>query len=290
MNKPGAIILGGGLSRRMGRPKATLPIGGETMLARVARIVSEVASPIVVVSAPDGSPPRLDRPFIQARDEVSGRGPLQGLAAGLRALPPEVEFAYATATDVPFLEPRWVSYLSESIGDHDLAIPLVDGFHHPLAALYRRSTILPTIDRLLTADRLRPVYLMESCRTRIVTEAEYRAVDPSAGTLRNLNTPEDYRAALIYAGFTAPNVVFELHGVPRLRAGFARLPCRAWNLGEALDALAQAAPALRETALPDGEIHPAYRLNINGDRFATERSTLLVEGDELLFLSADVGG
>jgi len=36
----------------------------------------------------------------------------------LSALPDSVEFAYATATDVPFLEPRWVTRLVE----------LIDGF------------------------------------------------------------------------------------------------------------------------------------------------------------------
>ena len=57
------------------------------------------------------------------RDEVSGRGPLQGLAAGLTALPDTVELAYASATDAPFLQPAWIGRLRELIGEADLAIP-----------------------------------------------------------------------------------------------------------------------------------------------------------------------
>ena len=47
------IVLRGGQSRRMGQPKAWLPFGGETMLARVVRILGGVVDPIVVVASPD---------------------------------------------------------------------------------------------------------------------------------------------------------------------------------------------------------------------------------------------
>ena len=69
-----------------------------------------------------------------------------------------------------------------------------------LAALYRRSVVLPAIDRLLREDRLRPVYLMETVRTRVVADDELRAVDPDLQTLRNLNSPADYERALADAG------------------------------------------------------------------------------------------
>jgi len=101
---------------------------------------------------------------------------------------------------VPFLEPAWVGRLADLIGDHDLAIPFVEGYHHPLAALYRRVAVLPAVERLLAADRLRPFFLVEAVRSRIVWEDELRDVDPTLRTLRNLNTPEDYTAALSEAG------------------------------------------------------------------------------------------
>jgi molybdopterin-guanine dinucleotide biosynthesis protein A len=135
-----------------------------------------------------------------ARDPIADRGPLQGLAAGLSALPDSVNLVYATATDVPFLQVAWIDRLRELIGNDDLAIPFVDGFHHPLAALYRRSTTRPAVEALLKTDRLRPIFLMERLRTRIVTADELRDIDPDFGTLRNLNTPEDYAVALADAG------------------------------------------------------------------------------------------
>lgn len=197
----GAIVVCGGQSRRMGRPKAWLPFGPETMLGRVVRLVGEVAGPIVVVAAPEQALPDLPDGVRIVRDAVEGRGPLQGLAAGLEALPDGVTFAYATATDVPFLAPAWIRRLLDLIGDDDLAIPEAEGYLQPLAALYRRATVAPAVRSLLDAGRLRPADLREVVRTRVIGADTLRVVDPDLLTLRNLNTPDDYREALRIAGF-----------------------------------------------------------------------------------------
>ena len=52
------------------------------------------------------------------------------------------------------------------------------------------------VARLLAENRLRPFFLFEAVRTRVVEAAELADVDPTFETLRNLNTPEDYEAAL----------------------------------------------------------------------------------------------
>ncbi|GAC1469680.1 MAG: hypothetical protein NVSMB9_13770 [Isosphaeraceae bacterium] len=183
----------------MGRPKAWLPFGNELMLERVVRLIRLAVEegPTAVVAAPGQQLPPLPASVILVRDPVSGRGPLQGIAAGLAALPASAELVFASATDVPFLQPSWVHRLSELIGDDDLAIPFVEGYHHPLAALYRRAVVLPAVERLLGINRLRPVFLMEAVRTRVVNVDELLPVDPTLSTLRNLNTPEDYHAALL---------------------------------------------------------------------------------------------
>ena len=147
----GAVVLCGGESRRMGRPKAWLPFGDELMLERVVRLAGTVARPIVVVAAPGQELPELAADVAIVRDPVAGRGPLQGLAAGLAAFDDSVELVYATATDVPFLEPRWMTRLVELSDGYDLVIPFVAGFYHPLAALYRPAAVLPAIESLLSA-------------------------------------------------------------------------------------------------------------------------------------------
>jgi molybdopterin-guanine dinucleotide biosynthesis protein A len=286
----------------MGRSKAWLPFGNELLLQRVVRLVSTAVDHVAVVAAPEQELPELPAWVVLARDPIQGKGPLQGLAAGLAALPDEVEFAYATATDVPFLHPEWINRLAALIGGHDLAIPVDDGYHHPLAALYRRRSVLPAVRALLQADRLRPVFLMETLSARVVLAEELREIDPQLETLRNLNTPEDYEAALrddgldparvsTDAGVARPGrITIELFGVPRLRAGVSRLSVEAATLGDALLALGQAAPGLVGTVLDAGKVNPAYALNLNGDRFITDLSTPLSHGDSVLLLAVDVGG
>src|SRR3954470_12815150 len=82
--RTGAIILCGGKSSRMGRDKASLPFGSETMLQRVVRLIGEVVpaeTTVVVASATQELPPLPPRIRI-VRDEQAYRGPLAGLAVG----------------------------------------------------------------------------------------------------------------------------------------------------------------------------------------------------------------
>jgi len=183
----GGIVLCGGKSSRMGVPKATLPFGPETMLQRVVRLLGTVVSPVVVVAAREQSLPELPDDVAITRDEREQRGPLEGLRAGLRALPTSVGIAYVTSCDVPLLVPGFVERMIELLGDHDIAVMEIDGFPHPLSAVYRRNT-LPHVEDLLAADRLRPVFLFDAVRTRRVRTEEMISVDPQLLTLRNLNT------------------------------------------------------------------------------------------------------
>ena len=191
----GGIVLCGGKSTRMGVAKATLMFGDETMVQRVVRLLGTVVSPIVVVAARDQSLPALPDDVVVTRDERDARGPLEGLRAGLKALPESVDLAYVTSCDVPLLVPDFVERMIDLLGDHDIAVMEIDGFPHPLSAVYRRTT-LPHVEALLAQDRLRPVFLFDAVRTRRVHPMDMVSVDPQLRTLRNLNTPEDYQEAL----------------------------------------------------------------------------------------------
>src|SRR5438105_1646018 len=155
----GAVILCGGQSRRMGQPKAWLPIGDEVMLQRIVRIVREtVSGPVVAVAAADQSLPTLPADVVIARDQRPDRGPLEGLSAGFKKLTEiaatdsSCAAAFVTSCDVPLLRPAFVRHVCESLGDFDVAVPQIDGRVHPLGAAFRIHTVLPEIAALLAAD------------------------------------------------------------------------------------------------------------------------------------------
>ncbi|HUK36377.1 MAG TPA: molybdenum cofactor guanylyltransferase [Vicinamibacterales bacterium] len=197
----GGVVLCGGRSTRMGSSKALLPFGAEVMLQRVVRLLGSVVSPLVVVAAAAQPLPALPGAITIAHDERENCGPLEGLRAGLSALPAAIDAAYVTSCDVPLLVPAFAARMVQLLGDYDVAVMEVDGLAHPLSAVYRRRT-LPHIESQLAAGRLRIGDLFDAVKTRRVRPEEMIAVDPELATLRNLNTPEDYRRALAGIGPT----------------------------------------------------------------------------------------
>jgi molybdopterin-guanine dinucleotide biosynthesis protein A len=199
----GAIVLAGGQSRRMGQPKAWLPFGEDRLLTRILRILKPLVTCRIVVAAPNQDLLPLPEGVLLVRDRREGCGPLEGLWAGLSAGVAHADVFYASSCDVPLLKPAFVNRLFELMGPGDqIVVPRDDRHFHPLAAVYHRS-VLPAVAELLAEDRLRPYVLFERVRTRAVDSAQLRDVDPRLDSLRNLNTPEEYQAALRDAGLLA---------------------------------------------------------------------------------------
>lgn len=82
----------------------------------------------------------------------------------------------------------------------------------------------------------------------------------------------------------------EFYGIPRVRAGVETVEVDAATFGEALRLVEARLPGFAEHCLDDGRLRSAYLANLNGERFLSDLSTPLCEGDALLILSADVGG
>ncbi len=199
----GGILLCGGQSLRMGEPKAWLPFGEELLLPRVARILSEAVEPMVIVAAQGQSLPACPGQPLIVCDEHPERGPLEGLRAGLKALAPLADAAYVTSVDAPLLVPAFVRHMIAQLGEADVVVPVEmhaeRPLYHPLAAVYR-TRVLSMVEHLLAADQLRLTGLFDAIATKAVPVETLRAVDPTLDSLRNLNTPADYQAALVAAG------------------------------------------------------------------------------------------
>jgi molybdopterin-guanine dinucleotide biosynthesis protein A len=243
----------------MGAEKALLEWHGSTMLRRVSGILQRVAEPVVVVHAAGQALP--DLPEVErVADARAGRGPVEGIAAGMRALHGRCEAVFVSATDVPMLHPDFVRGLAAALDGHDVAVPVAAGRDHPLEAVYRLS-LLPRVERLLADGQLRAMALLDGPRVLRLEGDEL--VEPRS--LRNVNTPEQYRDALAEP---EPQVVVELHGELRQRLGFARAPVCAATLGRALAAAHAAGEPLAGTAA-----------TLNGAPLPVDPTTPLVEGD-----------
>jgi molybdopterin-guanine dinucleotide biosynthesis protein A len=182
------IVLCGGKSRRMGRSKVMLPFGPETMLQRVVRLLDQAVVRVLVHRAGERGEWRVESgesPHFHPSPLAAGRLPLVS--------------AFVTACDAPLLVPALVRRMIELAAGHEIAVPHIEGRDHPLAAVYR-SSVLPQVEALLEADRLRPAYLFELVRTRRVTADELTEADPGLGSLINVNSREDYQAILGPAG------------------------------------------------------------------------------------------
>src|ERR1044071_4123639 len=115
------IVLCGGESRRMGSPKAWLRAGNEWMLPRVVRLLNEAVDLVVVVAAPGQDLPPIAAEVV--RDELEGRGAMQGLAAGLASLTGRAEVAFVSSCDAPFLRPLFVRRVLDLLGEHSICVP-----------------------------------------------------------------------------------------------------------------------------------------------------------------------
>lgn len=193
----GGLILTGGRSRRMGRPKEWLPFGDTTLLGRVATMLRECTSPVAVVARDeDQQLPPLPAGIEVLIDDRPGQGPLAALRRGLHRLRERHGFgdgdaAFVTACDLPFLDAAAVRWLASQLGDAPLLLPSAGGHLQPLTAIYRLGT-LPAIDELLASGERSPRALGETPGCRILSEATLRAFAPDLRFLTNVNDPEHY--------------------------------------------------------------------------------------------------
>ena len=189
-----AIVLCGGQSTRMGRDKASLPFGPETMAERVARIVGSVVGDVVLVGRDGQVLPAGAR---ITRDREEGLGPLSGIAAGLRVS--SGEYVFAVACDLPLLRPAVIRRLLDLARGFEACVPVVDDRLVPTCTVYHQR-VVAVADRLVLERQLRASSLADAVHARHVSAEELRDVDPDLESFYDCNTQDRYAAALSRAG------------------------------------------------------------------------------------------
>ena len=190
------IVLTGGRSSRMGEDKASLVLGGTTLLGRVVAALNAVADEIVVVRAPGQSLPLVQTTgtLTVVADRIEGAGPLEGIVTGLEASTAPV--ALVVGVDHPFLRPTLLRLLVERVeADTTWVLPVFEGHPQPICSAVARSSLEAIRAAVATGERS-PATAARSLGAVLLEEARWRTVDPEGLSFWDVDTPEAFEAAV----------------------------------------------------------------------------------------------
>ena len=201
----GVIILAGGLSSRMGYPKALLPwVNGESLISHALRNALDHDAKDVLISIGDDEAlgQAIQANIIDTlsneeknkvsivRDSVERCGPLGGLYSTLSV---GKSHAYAVlAVDMPFMDFNlYYDWLYQVEGDGwSVIVPVGEsGRYEPMAGIYKPS-IAPLLQTALAGEDVSLHHALDIIGTVVTIEA-----GDSCHHLRNVNHIEDYKWA-----------------------------------------------------------------------------------------------
>ena len=185
-----AAVLGGGRSRRMGRDKATLEVGGRPLAGRALAAAAAVAEEVVLV-APAGHPAA----GLGARTVADpGEGPLPAAAAAFEAL--ASAHVLLLGADHPDLQVPLLGHLAGLRAAGEAVACRRGGRLEPLVAVYQRAPAMAAARARLAVGDRSLAGLLAALRTRVVEEAEWRELDPAGRSFVDLDHPDDLAAWL----------------------------------------------------------------------------------------------
>ncbi len=193
-----AIILAGGLSRRMGTDKALLqlPSGGPTLIERVVAAARAVTDEVIVVAEDAERLPPM--PVRTMPDVIPRAGPLAGLVAGFEAARhPDI---LALACDLPYLSVRLLRWMAAQPRTWDALVPFLsneDGKAgwEPLHALYTRACLAAMRAALDRGERQATAFF-PAIRIKPLTAEAMRSHDPDLRSTHSVNTPAAWAEAV----------------------------------------------------------------------------------------------
>jgi molybdopterin-guanine dinucleotide biosynthesis protein A len=206
MNLWGAIQAGG-RSSRMGTDKAWVELAGRPLIEYVLAAAQPLTAQLaIIISRATPHPARYEQLATRWQaaliyDQHEYCGPLGGLHTALHHCPAEATTLHL-ACDMPCLTTEFLAWLrgAHAGGPQALTVPLDEaGRVQMLVGLYDQ-TCLRAAETLLAENRLRVDGLLTRVPARQVAFTEYAHLPHAAQLLRNLNTPEELRAALSQLG------------------------------------------------------------------------------------------
>jgi len=191
------LILCGGRSRRMGRPKAFLPFGGRTIIEHLLDTARDVFDEVFLVSNEPESFSHLSVDTL--KDILPYRGPLGGILSGL--LVASNPYAFVIACDMPLVTRKLIRQMAGQRHDADVVVlSHADGIE-PLLGIYSKNCIRP-LEESLFSGRLKMQDFLSGLQAKTFVCPERQL---SAGELPayfNVNTPQEYSELITKARTT----------------------------------------------------------------------------------------
>lgn len=180
------VVLAGGASRRMGRPKPMVELADRPLISFPLAAIEAAGLEAMVVAKPSSKLPALGCRVVEEPERP--RHPLLGVITALREAGGPV---VVVACDMPFVTGPLLGHLASI--DAPLAICEAGGRLHPLLGRYDPALVGPLE---IACGRGEPVTrAVRALRPRIVGEDELRRFGLPEHLCANLNTDRDLRAA-----------------------------------------------------------------------------------------------
>lgn len=178
LNEVSAVVLAGGYSRRMGRDKAALQLGGKTLIELQTEKLERIGVRDIMLSGWTEA-----RPGTRTIPDVYPHcGPLSGLHACLREA--KYPACLIVSVDLPLIPEETLTALVAAHAGGITALRHGERLE-PLAAVYD-SSLSREAEKILLSERRAVMRLMDCCQVR---ELDYTGDE---SLLINCNTPEDF--------------------------------------------------------------------------------------------------
>ncbi len=183
------VLIAGGKSRRMGRDKRFLTVGGISLFHRTLTLLEQMFPETIVVLAEPVESLEV-RGGRVVYDVIPNAGSLGGLYTGLMAAS-HVRI-FAVACDMPFLNSDVIRFMASFDTTADIVVAKLENGFQPLHALYSRSCI-PFLKGMAAERELKiqKLYGTQQLRVTVVDMAEIAIVGAGLKSFQNVNTEGD---------------------------------------------------------------------------------------------------
>ncbi len=192
-----SVILAGGKSKRFGKNKAFLKIGGKILIDQIVEKTGRLSNEIIIVTNILKKFYYLHKKFDYlnvklTKDIIESKGSLGGIYTGLYIA--KNKSILVVACDMPFLNIPLIKHIISYSQDYDVIIPKINNFFEPLHAIYSKKCLKP-IKKLIDENNLKIIDFFKDVDVKFIDKNEIEKFDPDFLSIFNINTLEDLKIA-----------------------------------------------------------------------------------------------